>query len=290
MSKKNVASLLIENKTVFIVIAIALFLIELEIFAVAAMKSGKDSRLQILDKKGNVVHETDGKTLSDFNKYYFEKTFGPFEQYDLKLVTKDIPFPFRAWFVAAVGIPMGAILLFAFAVKAYLSLFYGEYKDEEEEALRARTEALTGFEKFIASITGFNIFVIGFIVFLAIILYWIIPEVITYLFRLGEETIIRYMKIGEDIIVKYKWFFLALVMGFFGFIAWIVYLRYLLAKKTIESQTEIDKHRLQLEYSRNVGSSLQLEYDGAKAGTEPLISWNNDGDTAGNKGSSQKRK
>ncbi len=290
MSKKNVASLLIENKTVFIVIAIALFLIELEIFAVAAMKSGTDYRLQVLDKKGNLVHETDGKTLSDFNKYYFEKTFGPFEQYDVRLVTKDIPFPFRAWFVAAVGIPMGAILLFAFAVKAYLSLFYGEYKDEEEEALRARTEALTGFEKFIASITGFNIFVIGFIVFLAIILYWIIPEVITYLFRLGEETIIRYMKIGEDIIVKYKWFFLALVMGFFGFIAWIVYLRYLLAKKTIESQTEIDKHRLQLEYSRNVGSSLQLEYDGAKAGTEPLISWNNDGDTAGNKGSSQKRK
>ncbi len=289
MSKKNVASLLIENKTVFIVIAIALFLIELEIFAVAAMKSGTDSRLQILDKKGNVVHEADGKTLSDFNKYYFEKTFGPFEQYDVKLVTKDVPFPFRAWFVAAVGIPMGAILLFAFVVKAYLSLFYGEYKDEEDDALRTKTEARTGFEKFIASITGFNIFVIGFIVFLAIILYWIIPEVITYLFRLGEETIIRYMKIGEDIIVKYKWFFLAVVMGFFGFIAWIVYLRYLLAKKTIESQTEIDKHRIQLEYSRNIGSSLQLEYDG---GNKPLIGWNNhgDGDKGGDNDTSKKRK
>jgi hypothetical protein len=274
------------------VIAIALFLIELEIFAVAVMKSGKDYKLQILDKNGNLVHETDGKTLSDFNKYYFEKTFGPFEQYDTKLVTKDIPFPFRAWFVAAVGIPMGAILLFAFVVKAYLSLFYGEYEDEEEEALRAKTEPLTGFEKFIASITGFNIFVIGFIVFLAIILYWIIPETITYLFSRGEATIIRYMKIGEDIIVKYEWFFLSVIIAFFGFIAWIVYLRYLLAKKTIESQTEIDKHRLQLEYSRNIGSSLQLEYDGAKAGTKPLITWNDDGDgdTAGNKGSSPKRK
>ncbi len=289
MSKKNVASLLLENKTVFIVIAIALFLIELEIFAVAAMKSGENSRLQILDKKGNVVHETDGKTLSDFNKYYFEKTFGPFEQYDVRLVTKEVPFPFRAWFVASVGIPMGAILLFAFVVKAYISLFYGEDKDEEDEALRAKTEPRTGIEKFVASITGFNIFVIGFMVFLAIILYWIIPEVITYLFRLGEETIVRYMKIGEDIIVKYKWFFLAVVMTFFGFIAWIVYLRYLLAKKTIESQTEIDKHRIQLEYSRNIGSSLQLEYDG---GTKPLIGWSNDGDgdTVGNKGRSQKPK
>ena len=68
-----------ENKTVFIVIAVVLFLIELEIFAIAAIKSGRKSWLQVINAQGAVIHETDGSNLSDFNKYYFEKTFGPFE-------------------------------------------------------------------------------------------------------------------------------------------------------------------------------------------------------------------
>ena len=91
----------------FIIIAVALFLIEIEIFAVAAMKSGRKSWLQVMDQHGNIIHETDGNDLSDFNKYYFEKTFGPLDGYQVKLMTKEFPFPFRAWFVAAVGIPIG---------------------------------------------------------------------------------------------------------------------------------------------------------------------------------------
>ncbi|MFW6242327.1 MAG: hypothetical protein ACOC98_17225, partial [Thermodesulfobacteriota bacterium] len=88
MAYKNIASLLRENKTAFIIIGIVLFLIELEIFAVAAMKSGRKTWLQVLDGNGNVIHETDGKNLSDFNKYYFEKTFGPLDQYEKRLVIR----------------------------------------------------------------------------------------------------------------------------------------------------------------------------------------------------------
>lgn len=128
MANKTIASLIKENKTVFIIIAVVLFLIELEIFAIAAMKSGRKTWLQIIDKNGNIIHEADGKTLSDFNKYYFEKTFGSLDQYSKKLEIKETPFPFRAWFTAAVGIPIGVILLFAFIVKAYVSLFYGDEK------------------------------------------------------------------------------------------------------------------------------------------------------------------
>jgi len=136
LKEKKVATLIRENRTLFIIIAVVLFLVELEIFALAGMKSGRKSWLQVIDANGNVIHETDGRNLSDFNKYYFEKTFGPFEQYHFKLATKHFPFPFRAWFVAAVGIPVGAILLFAFAVKTYLSFFYneknsGEYDQKE---------------------------------------------------------------------------------------------------------------------------------------------------------------
>ena len=124
--KSNFTALIRENKTLFIIITVGLFLVELEIFAIAAIKSGRKSRLQVSDTTGTVIYETDGDRLSDFNKYYFEKTFGPFENYKVQLVSKDVPFPFRAWFVAAVGIPVGTVLLFGFVFKAYVTLIQGE--------------------------------------------------------------------------------------------------------------------------------------------------------------------
>jgi hypothetical protein len=40
---------------------------------------------------------------------------------------------------------------------------------------------------------------------------------------------------------------------------WVIYLRYLLAKKSIQSQTELQKHRLSLEYNAADDQVLQLE-------------------------------
>jgi len=250
MSKqKNTMALLRENRMLFIIILVVLFLIELEIFAVAAMKSGRKSWLQVFDAKGNVIHETDGQNLSEFNKYYFEKTFGPFEQYQVKMVTRDRPFPFRAWFVAAVGIPVGAMLLFAFFVRTYQSLFYKEEKMPHDIDLKEK-EYEYRFEKIIAAISRFNIFAIGFLIFLAVFLYWVIPDLIVYLGRVGTETMTRY-----------KWIFLSAAVIFLGLIVWMIYLRYLLAKKTIDSHMEIKKYRMQLEYDKTDHIPLQLDYD-----------------------------
>jgi uncharacterized integral membrane protein len=131
MSNKSVRELIKEHKTVFIIIAVILFLIELEIFAIAAMKSGRKEYLQILDANGQLVYETDGSNLSDFNKYYFEKTFGDLDHYEKIMRSEDVAFPFRAWFTAAVGIPIGVILLFAFVVRGVhrhlLRRFTGKY-------------------------------------------------------------------------------------------------------------------------------------------------------------------
>jgi hypothetical protein len=249
MSKqKNIMSFMRENKMIFIIISVVLFLVELEIFAVASMKSGRKSRLQVIDTKGNVIHETDGQNLSDFNKYYFEKTFGPFEQYHVKLVTKDVSFPFRAWFAAAVGIPMGVLLLFAFFVRAYHALFYGEENKPPGSTSQTDTNGYR-FEKIIAAISRFNIFTIGFLVFSAVFLYWVIPNLVVYAGRVGTETLIRY-----------KWVFLSVGIIFLGLIIWIIYLRYLLAKKTIDRQTEIDKYRIELEYNSIGNEPRQLEY------------------------------
>jgi len=238
-----------ENKTLIIIIAVVLFLVELEIFVLAATKSGRKSRLQVVNAQGSIIHEADGNNLSQFNKYYFEKTFGPLEQYQVRLVTQEVPFPFRAWFTAAVGIPVGVILLFGFAVQAFQALFYGEEQRQEVLDL-PKTEYEYRFEKVIAVLGRFNIFTIGFLVLLAVFGYWVIPNLIVYTGQLGVETLTRY-----------KWIFLSAVIALLGLVIWIIYLRYLLAKKTIASQTEINKYRLQLEFNQNHRSTPQLEYD-----------------------------
>ncbi|MBU0699087.1 MAG: hypothetical protein KKE59_06660 [Proteobacteria bacterium] len=197
MPQKNIAALMRENKTLIIIIAVVLFLLELEIFALAAMKSGRKSWLQIANAQGNIIHETDGGNLSQFNKYYFEKTFGPLDQYQFRLITKEIQFPFRAWFSAAVGIPVGVILLFGFAVRAFQALFYGEAHEQETKDL-SETGNEYRFEKIIAAISRFNIFTIGFLVLLGVFCWWVIPNLIIYAGQLGIETLTRY-----------KWFFLS---------------------------------------------------------------------------------
>ena len=258
----TIASLLKENKTAFIIIAVVLFLLELEIFAVAAMKSGRKSYLQILDENGTVIHETDGKSLSDFNKYYFEKTFGPLENYQKRLEVKEIPFPFRAWFTAAVGIPIGVILLFAFVVKAYVSLFYGEEDKKSPEAGKSKIDYQLGeFEKIVRTVNSFNIFTIGFLILLGVFMYWVLPNMVAYIGRVSVETLIRF-----------KWVLVAGAAVVVGLFAWIIYLRYLLAKRSIDNQAELERARLELEFGQGGAVPMQLEYQ-QNGSTAPMVEW-----------------
>jgi hypothetical protein len=253
---RDFKSIIREHKTLFIIIAIVLFLLELQIFAVAAMKSGRKSLMQILDESGNVIHETDGRKLSDFNKYYFEKTFGPLEQYQVRLETREYPFPFRAWFVAAVGIPVGIVLLFSFVVKAYISLFYGNEK--EPDSLSTHAEAgESRLEVILSRISRFNIFTIGFLIFLAVFSYWVIPNLITFLGKTGVETLLQY-----------KLFFISAAFIFLAIVIWVIYLRYRLAIKSIESRTDIEKQRIQLEMAERISPTAQIEYHREESGRE----------------------
>lgn len=240
-------SLVRQNKTLFIIITVGLFLLELEIFAFAAVKSGRKSRLQVYDTSGSVIYETDGSRLSDFNKYYFEKTFGPFENYQVKLVTREVPFPFRAWFVAAVGIPIGAVLLFGFVFKAYMTFVQGD-RGRQAAPGQGAGHAATRIEQVADSIGRLNIFTIGFLVLVIVLAYWIVPNSLVYI---GAA--------GLDLISRYRWIFLSLGICAVGVFLWIIYLRYLLAKKAIESQAEVDKYRLQLEY-QPPEPARQIEY------------------------------
>lgn len=265
MKTTRISNLIQENKTLFIIIIVGLFLLELEIFALAAMKSGRKSWLQVIDANGNVIHETSGKHLSEFNKYYFEKTFGPLENYEVRLETREIPFPFRAWFVAAIGIPVGAMLLFGFVVKAYAAIFHGSELQGNESTPAGEPGYESRLESVLYRISRMNIFIIGFLIFVGVISYWIIPNMITYLGRTGIDTIIRF-----------KWVFITLGAVVVGVGVWIVYLRFLLAKKSIESRTEIEKHRLALEYRAQHGLPLQLDAPAVDTDNAPResLEWN----------------
>jgi hypothetical protein len=242
-----VTKLLQEHKALFTLIVVGLFLLELEIFALAIMQSGKQSVLQVLDHQGTVIHESSGNNLSDFNRANFEKVFGSLDNYTVRLEKHNVPFPFRAWFVAAICIPIGAMMLFAFIVKAYLVIFHGE-KVPDGASGPMDTGDETRLESTLNRIGRMNIFNIGFIVFIGGIAYWIIPNVITYL---GH--------IGNDFFVRHEWVFYAVVGIGVLVCFWIIYLRYLLAKSSIQSRTELQKHRLNLEYNAVDDQVLQLE-------------------------------
>ena len=236
-----------EHRTLFIIIMVGLFMIELEIFAIAAMKSGRQSMLQISDPKGSVVLLTEGGTLSQIDKAAFERTFGPLEQYRVHVFSERKPFPFRAWFVAAVGIPVGMMLLFAFVVRAWTTLF--TEKQLDRTAIKDGFAASSGVERFVDIVSRFNIFLLGTLVFTAALAYWILPNFVVYAGKAGIETIVRF-----------KWVALGTGVVLVGSILWVIYLRYLLARKSIDSHKEVEIYRLQLEHEQH--QAQQITYTG----------------------------
>ncbi len=235
-----------ENKTLFLLLAVGLFLIELEIFAMAAMKSGPESHLQVLDLQERLVYESKKPTLDGREKTEFEKTFGPLSDYRIQLVTTQRPFPIRPWFAAAVGFPIGAVLLFGFFIKAYETLFF-KRETRTAGADPAAAGTMDGWDRWFLRINRMNIFSIGAFVLLFALGLWAVPQWTAELGRYGAE-----------LIVRYKWVALGAVGVFLGFAAWIIFLRYLLARKAIVTQADVEKYRLQLEMMAQGDASRRL--------------------------------
>jgi hypothetical protein len=224
------------RKTLMVLVSVGLLLLEIEIFALAVMKSGRQSRLEVYNPRGQLIYETDGSNLSQFNRYYFEKTFGPLDQYEVRLARHDRPFPFRAWFVAAVGVPLGTVLMFAFIIRAFQGLLQGRRPREAPEATPGDAADDSRLVRLFGQFSRLNIFALGALALAAVLAYWTVPNLVVYLGQTGLETLVRF-----------KWFFIILGLMAFGLVVWIIYLRYRLACKTIESREQVEKYRLQLE-------------------------------------------
>jgi len=245
----NIKNSFFQNKPLLIIVAGLLVLVELQIFFVFSAKSGKKNTLQVMNDSGTVIYEADGEHLTQFKKYYFEATFGPFENYEKKLVTRTVPFPFRAWFATAIGLPLGFTLLFAFIISAFSTLLGKKQEAPQASTENADVEPKGKVGQFLAQINRMNIFIVGAGIFLVVLAFWVLPNLVSVIGQTGLE-----------IIDRYGWFIAGAVMAILLIFAWFLYLRYLLAKKTLEAETHIREHQLNL--SRLPGpdpSMLEIE-------------------------------
>lgn len=232
-----------DNKALLFMIAFFLFALELEIFISAFMKSGDHSKIQVLNNRDEVLYESDESKLYQFDRYYFEKNFGPLENYRKRRLNIENPFPFRGWIISAIGIPVGFMLVLGFIVKAWAVFFKGEkpvYENNNSNGTNEKVKPSNRFEQIIELVSRMNIFVLGFFIVAALFLYWVLPDMIMFVSRMGLETIIRF-----------KWFFIGVFLVIASLFSWFIYLRYLLARRAIESRTEIEKMRLQIIHETN---------------------------------------
>ncbi|MFP4475732.1 MAG: hypothetical protein ACLFOY_09220 [Desulfatibacillaceae bacterium] len=235
-------------RTLFLIIAACLFIVEVQVFVVALQNSGRQATLKVKNDAGEVIYTTDGTSLTSFDKYYFEKTWGPLENYTVAVETREVPFPFRAWFFAAVGIPVGALLLIAFVFRAYQELVQGGRK-------KGSDEDGTPMESLLGRISRLPVFMMGALVFVGAFALWALPNAAAFL---GRESM--------ELVLRFKWFLLGAVLVMLTLSCWVIYLRYQLAKRNIDARTEVNKYRLELEYrARAEGlASPRLDYTEAE--------------------------
>lgn len=163
------------HKVVLIISVAAFLLLELLIYLTAASQAGQKSRVTILDANGSKIYETAGTTLTSYEKLVFENNFGPLRNYTMQLDTESFPFPFRAWMSAAVGIPVGLTLLVSFLVKAYLSLLYGEDRDKDRENLSFDRKGSL-FGSLYSAFHQISIFQVGLLVVMVVLIFWVVPN------------------------------------------------------------------------------------------------------------------
>jgi len=221
------------QKIILTISVIAFLLLELLIYLAAASQSGQKSRVLVMDRNGAVKYETPGTTLTSYEKLNFENTFGPLENFQLQIQTESQPFPFRAWVSAAVGIPVGLVLLVSFVVKVYLNLLYGDEKTKREHEASESAKA-SRFGSLFNAFNGFSIFHLGFFLVVGVLLLWMVPNF------LGD-----FAKISIITIREFKWYFLGASVFIALLVTWVIFLRYRLSKKMLENQLDLEKFRVE---------------------------------------------
>lgn len=222
------------QKTVLVVSVAAFLTLELLIYLASAGQAGQRSRIVITDVNGAKIYETQGTALTSYEKLYFENTFGPLANHRIHLETESVPFPFRAWVSAAVGIPIGLALLVAFLVRVYLALLYGDEREAVLEQTEEDSTAKNRVGTFFHSFHRVTVYHIGVFVLIGVVLFWVVPNFLQDFIRLTTSAI-----------REYKIFFLGLAIFLALLITWIIYLRYRLSRQMLDNQLNLEKFRVE---------------------------------------------
>ena len=240
------------QKTILIAAIIAFLVLELFICIAAVNHTGNKSKIIISDKAGTVLYETMGQVLSTYDRQSFENTFGSLNNYMVSVHVDVRPFPFRAWLAAAIGIPVGLILLLSFLVRVYMALMYGEAESASPLSDFQNHTGLAGFSfsSFFYSLQRFSIFSLGFIIVLGVLILWLVPSL------LGDA-----LRTSIDVIREFKWFFLGTSVILAGIAVWIIHLRYRLSRLHLENQLALEKFRIEKQLPAPSGMGMTLISD-----------------------------
>ena len=118
-------------------------------------------------------------------------------------------------------------------------------KKETRETRQEAAQPKGRVDQLLAQINRMNIFMVGGAVFLIVLAFWVLPNLVTIIGQTGLE-----------IIDRYRWFFAVAGISVILIFAWFLYLRFLLAKKALEAETHLREHQMNLNQLPGPGASV----------------------------------
>jgi len=147
---------------------------------------------------------------------------------------KVIPFPWKAWVLTSVGIPIGLAFLVLLLTRAYLQVV----EPDGNEAVEPSGKFASGVNK----LSQINIIWFMLIAVVAIFLLWYVPEIVKYT---GDVAITW--------LTMHWWVPTTVFFVVVGIILMVIYLQYRLKSKAMDTEMEIAKLKfLQFEGSNQM--------------------------------------
>ncbi|MGD8252303.1 MAG: hypothetical protein PVF20_08315 [Desulfobacterales bacterium] len=210
-------------------------MIEFGILMVCVIYSANHDIVRITNSKNEVVYEDvyNASNILEFKKIYGVDNFKE-EGFVVTRVDVDNQFPTRAWIALSICVPLVIILFVAFIINVFEDVFHQKKanKGKGEEGDQTPDFEETAFEKLFSTLGRLNIYSLGCTVLVVAFLYWMVPDLLLYVGKVGYQTI-----------SELKW----VILGLFLFLGIYLILNAILSYKTrnelIRQQAEIQKNR-----------------------------------------------
>jgi hypothetical protein len=244
------------HKTILKIGIMLLLSMEMIIYLVANSHSGSEPWVNIYDSKGQRIYEAEGNVLTPYEKLVFQETYGPLNNYQVRIETRSTPFPFRAWLAVAVGAPIGFMLLLTYLVRAYLSFVEGEQEEDTNnfEFLKDNSGKFRPWSNW----QRLSLFHFGFLILVGVLSFWLVPDFVA---DITSRAI--------SLIAKYKWFFLGVFVFSASLLIWVIYLKYKIAERMMDRQMDLEKFRVEKQLLLEQNSRLALPVPDAPSPLKP---------------------